>query len=183
MSRTLASVCLGALIAVSLVACGGAGDSTSTDAVERTDPPVPGFEDTSGVTDIPAFGFEATADQRGQAEISLNAYLGEIGARRWQRACASLATPSRKELLTLIAQAEDVKERNCGEALRLSLAGRNPYTARAEVAALRIKTGDLAGDGAGFALFHGRDGSDYWVTMRSEGGSWRVSAIQPQELR
>jgi hypothetical protein len=173
---------------MALAACGDGGGSETTGAAEiseTTDPPAPGFHDTSGVTDIPAFGGDAGAAELAEAQKALAVYLGALQAKNWNRACAYLDTATAAQLRRLLAKVRRISNKTCGEAVRLLLAdppaGQVPYTGPAQLAALRLKRGGAAGEGAGFALFHGRD-DDYWITMRLEGGQWKVTALAPQRL-
>lgn len=162
-----------------------ANDSTGSGSQsESPEPAAPaaGFHDTSGVTDIPAFGSEASPVQRSAARQVLSAYLRATGEGEWTRACAHLSAITMGQLQQVVEQLPRAKDESCGEALRLLLQLGPSYQGPTKLVALRIKEGGGAGDGAGFALFHGNDGIDYWVTMRLEGGQWKVLSTAPQPL-
>lgn len=169
------------LSVVLLVGCGGS-DSSTTGTRPSSDPPAVGFRDTSGQTNIPAFGTEAPVAERRRAQESLDAYLTARERDAWGRACHYLTVPTRSQLLELIAKST-VENKTCAEALRLSskvaLFGRRPYHGPATIAALRIKEGP----GGGFALFHGNDGTDYWIAMKRQGETWRITSTVPEPLR
>jgi len=178
-----------ALSVMALAACGDGGGSEATETratTETTDPPARGFHDTSGVTDIPAFGGDASAAELEEAQQVLVVYLGALQAKDWNRACAHLDTTTAAQLRQLLSKVRRIAHKTCGEAVRLLLAdpptGQIPYLGPAQLSALRLKRGEAAGEGAGFALFHGKDGNDYWITMRLEGGQWKVTALAPQRL-
>lgn len=114
----------------------------------------------------------------------LEDYLRAQREDRWQKACTYLSAGAKAPLNQIISQFSQIE--SCGQALRISIANLSergdPYVGTANVASMRIKRGGLAGEGSGFALFHGEDGFDYWVTMRREGGQWKVGSITPQRL-
>lgn len=180
-----------------LTACGDDQGSTSGAgtaekkaagvAKEPTDPPAPGFTDNSGVTDLPAFGIEASPAERGEAQESLSTYLDALRAQAWDKACAYLDSAAIAQLRQLTAKVPSITDKSCGEALRLvstsPSAQPSPYNGPIELSALRIKRGGGAREGAGFALFHGDDGDDYWITMRLDDGSWKVTALSLQRLK
>lgn len=140
------------------------------------------------MTDIPAFGIEAEAAERLKAEEALRAYLDATGTGAWSRACGKLASIAVAQLQELIVRARAIEKKTCGEGLRLALGlirreeKGKLYHGVAPVAALRIKKGGTAGGGAGFALFHGRDGRDYYIAMRLENGEWRIGTLTPAPL-
>lgn len=193
MSR--AGVCLLAILASAglLTACGG-GESTTTSTganggqappAEPPDPPAQGFHDSSGVTEIPAFGAEASTAERLAAGQALAVYLAAARSGDWGGACSSLAAITRLQLRELLRRAKQIDDKSCGTALRLLLeapSGEAPYYGPSRVAALRVKRGGAAGEGAGFALFHGDDGKDYWIAMRREDGEWKVTAMTARPL-
>ena len=151
-------------------------------AEERHSPPAPGFEQ-SGTLDIPAFGVEASVRQRKAAGSVLEAYLRAREARDWALACHYLRASARSEVEELAAQLDPQNANGrCGAALETVLKFlKTDYRDLAEegISSLRIKPGS----GAGFALFHGSDGADYWAAMRVEGGAWRMLSHSPTDLR
>jgi hypothetical protein len=149
---------------------------------KNTDPPTPGFEDTSGQTDIPAFGVEASSGARANVEQVLDAYLQASGQGEWSRACDYLDGTIAGELSGLAKSSGSASEGGCPSALPriLELAADHeaPYFGAAPLSGLRIKEGA----GAGFALFHGTDGNDYWAAVKVEGGQWKVLSTVPTRL-
>ena len=127
--------------------------------------------------------FGAEADSEGRQEVSsiVSSYLAAIAAGHWERACESLAA----SLESLIPTNDPS---SCGGALQSAVsaferaAGRESISAPEGVASLRIQTGGRAGEGTGFALFHGSDGKDYWLAVKREGGEWRLISVVPQPL-
>ncbi|HWI96825.1 MAG TPA: hypothetical protein VNS60_12230 [Solirubrobacterales bacterium] len=79
----------------------------------------------------------------------------------------------------------------CGEALEpwskspLGSSGGDgsPIYAPEGISSLRIQKGGSSGDGAGFALFHGSDGTDRWLAMKVEDGKWKLLSASPQPFR
>jgi hypothetical protein len=142
--------------------------------------PAPGFRQ-KGKLDIPAFGVEASESQRKGVETALVGYLQALEEDKWTLACGHLLAATKRQLVAFAARLEPSEAESCGSALefsfaRLSKDPRNPVTEG--VASLRVKPGS----GAGFALFHGSDGSDYWMPMKVEGGEWKILSTAPTDL-
>jgi hypothetical protein len=158
------------------------GSTTAVEPPEASDPPTPGFEDSSEQTDIPAFGVEASGDDRAAVEATLNAYLQAGGAGEWSRACSYLEGGIAGELANFSGDPNRGGEGGCATALPriLELAKRyqDPYLGPAHLSGLRVK----AGAGAGFALFHGEDGNDYWAAVKVEDGRWKILSTLPTRL-
>jgi hypothetical protein len=210
--RPKAALCLTVLAAgLGLAACGGDGDrSTASSEVaasqstatapspngspqgstepqkpasrpstppEPSSPPTPGFKDTSGKTHIPAFGVEASDNTRTGVQAVLDAYLRAARAGDWKKVCSYLYGTNKAELQKISG-----RRGGCGKTfpslLKRYTADRQPYFGPARLSGLRIK----AGTSAGFALFHGTDGNDYWVAMKREGGQWKIISALPQPL-
>jgi hypothetical protein len=202
MLKRLGLLALAVLTIGSVVGCGSGsdgGDSTSTDPgrigstkgappPEASDPPAPGFTDSSGVTDIPAFGVEADAAQRPRASSVVSRYLEALEREEWKKACSELAISPAGQLRQLVAKVKSIADKSCGEGLRVLVKTAPPsqkkqlYFGPVDVVALRIKHGGGAGEGAGFALFHGNDGTDYWASVRLEEGEWKVTSFAAQPL-
>jgi hypothetical protein len=140
--------------------------------------------DTSSATrglHLAEFGDEADSDSRQAVSSVVSSYLAAIEGGNWERACASLSAGLQSQIL-----AGTGNPSSCGEALHTAVSAFNEATGRKSisapegVASLRIETGGRAGEGAGFALLHGDDGSDYWLAVRREGGEWRLISLVPQ---
>lgn len=141
---------------------------------EKTDPPTPGFHDGSGQTDIPAFGIEAHDRDRMEAQAVLGAYLEASRNSEWAKACGYLLDVSAAEISALAKELPHGAEKGCPAALPRVFAAvggfRDVYMGTVRLSGLRIKQGA----GAGFALFRGSDGRDYWMSLKIENGQWRI---------
>jgi hypothetical protein len=132
------------------------------------------------------FGDEASAMSRSEVGPVLDAYLHATAAEEWDKACAYLDSITKAQFEEIAKQQKD--KPGCGEILRLMINQPNPQAVpqgtfpAGGVASLRIEEGGPAGEGAGFALLHGDDGADYWITVRREGGAWKVGAIALQSF-
>jgi hypothetical protein len=129
---------------------------------------------------------EAHTTEREAAESVLGAYLKALEQGDWARACRYLIASTRAQTEALAAGvAPEQAKAGCGSALETTIRFQKAETrdlADSGVSSLRIKRGKLAGEGAGFALFHGSDDADYWMAMKVEGGEWRVISISPTDL-
>jgi hypothetical protein len=133
------------------------------------------------------FGKEAAEARRREAGGVIEEYLQAKGAGEWEKACAYLAADVKAQAEGL-AKAQGT-EGGCGPALAMivkTFGGDNragPLQASQGIASLRVQEGGRSGEGAGFALFHGSDGADYWMAVKREGGAWKVLSPAPQPLR
>jgi hypothetical protein len=129
------------------------------------------------------FGDEADGGDREAAEAAVVAYLTDVVAGRWDEACTYLQEGAFSEIL----EATSDSGADCGAALRAAIkmfeeSGGGRTAVPDSISSLRIETGEMAGEGAGFALFHTVDG-DRWIAVRKEGGEWKLVSIAPQPFR
>jgi len=187
-SKPAGAVALVLLAALCLAACGSDDGSSTTPgaaavegpAAEGRSKPAPGFHQ-SGKLDIPAFGVEASDGELAAAEVALEGYLQAREAGEWAKACGFLLAPTRGQIQAFARRLDPAKGRTCAGAFQLTttkFAKGTENLATAGVSSLRVKPGA----GAGFALFHGSDGADYWMAMKVEGGSWKVLSTGPTDL-
>lgn len=206
------AACIAATIAIAscLAACGGGGDSTASigdpaattqkpssehpksEAAERAayekarygspSPQSAPFGKYSGKAKLhlAEFGAEASSGERAGAQRAIEAYLQATWQGESEKACSYLSATVRGEIAQL---SKASKGSSCGEILQtLADAPKSPGLASAGIASLRIERGGRAGEGAGFALFHGSDGVDYWMAMKREDRDWKVISTAPQPL-
>lgn len=132
------------------------------------------------------YGDEQSAEERAEVGSALKAYLQATAAEEWDTACTYLAAGMKGQFETVAQQAKSSPKPNCGDILKAFVEKPTPGVVRFQVlgpegvASLRIKEGGLAGEGAGFALFHGTNGKDYWMIVRREGGQWMINSMVPQ---
>ncbi|HUC07453.1 MAG TPA: hypothetical protein VMR96_05130 [Solirubrobacterales bacterium] len=109
-------------------------------------------------------------------------YLNAVAADEWSTACNYLLTATKSQLEDLPNQSG-----GCATALREAAAtfARQSASATAPegLASLRIETGGLAGEGAGFALFHASNGEDMWVAVKKQRGEWGVLSTSAQPFQ
>jgi hypothetical protein len=132
---------------------------------------------------LPEFGDEASSSERGEAQETLQAYLRASGAGDWAKGCDYIAQSIELQVEQIAKQIED---QSCGGALqKLATISKSNFPDDTDVAvtSMRIKKGDAAGAGAGFALIHGSNGKDYWVAMKVEGAEWKLLTVVPQPFR
>lgn len=133
------------------------------------------------------FGKEAAQGRRMEVQGVIEEYLEASGAGEWEKACAHLAADVKAQAEGLARQ--QGKEGGCAPALAMivktfgEVSGAGLPQVSQGIASLRIDEGGRAGEGAGFALFHGSDGADHWMAVKREGGAWRVLSVAPQSLR
>jgi hypothetical protein len=191
-SKRLLTIAVAALIALGLAACGGGGDTTqstaqatsgggsnqggSSEQGEGAD----SFKVPGGDNSIQNYGEEADESEIEAVETALNGFLDARAEGNWAKSCSYLAKATLKPLETLSEKTPKLKGASCAKILA-ALESRVPAPERANplthgIASVRIK------GPRGFALFHGANGSDYFMLMTNEGGEWKVSALLPSEF-
>ena len=168
-----------------LVACGGSEGETSA-AEETVSARSAPFQKYSGKGPahlrIAEFGVEGSAGERGQVEGVVVAYLEASSSARWKRACRYLSGILSAQIEEISRKAKRSPPPTCAEVLRALVGSSNRRSGESQVrapdgiASLRVKEGP----GGGFALFHGGDGEDYWVTVNRQDGRWGVSSPTPE---
>jgi hypothetical protein len=176
--------------AACLTACGGEG---STSTPEQASPPrevlspqsAPFHKysgDAPGQLHIAEFGVEGSESERREVAAVVTPYLKAVGAGDWKRACGYLSDNLVEQFEEIAKKSKRPTEPTCAEILRALVASSNRKSGESLVqapdgiASLRIKDPP----GGGFALFHGSDGKDYWMTVRREGGGWGVMSPTPE---
>ncbi|HEX3733557.1 MAG TPA: hypothetical protein VHU86_00235 [Solirubrobacterales bacterium] len=125
------------------------------------------------------FGAEADAGARSEAQTTITAYLANAQAGEWEAACAYLTKEVKAQLR---ATAGPDGPQGCPAQLRATVAGAEKtnqgslVSTKGGIASLRVQ------QEAGFALFHGADGADYWMAMKVEDGAWKVLSAVPQSF-
>jgi hypothetical protein len=162
------------LVVVVLAATGCGGGAKST--VSSNNSPSTQFIKKDSNNPIPTFGKEAPAKELEAADAVVVESLKAREAANFARQCETLS-------LKAIQEVPNAKSRtNCAAALR--------EFAQPLSASKPIRQDDLWGSIAvfrvkgnrGYALFHGKDGSDQAVPLEKEGGSWKVASIQTIRL-
>ncbi len=139
-----------------------------------------------GKLHLAEFGDEATSGDTGEAQATVTSYLQAYGGEEWDKACEYLLAEIKAQLQQLTNTSG-----GCAETLaafaKSPLAGEggsgSPIYAPEGIASLRIQEGGRAGEGAGFALFHGSDGEDHWLAMKVQDGRWLILSTTPQPFR
>ncbi len=150
--------------------------TTSTSPSSGSGAGAAGFRAPSGDNSIPDYGSEAPPSERERAATALAAFLRARANGEWAAACTYLAATTRTQFERLLGGPK-AKAGGCARVLaelsKSTAAHAETLTLTAGVAALRIK------GASAFALFHGPKGSKYVMPMRSEGGAWKMSQLEP----
>jgi hypothetical protein len=137
------------------------------------------FETKGGDNSIEEFGNEAGGSELAEAATALHGYLDARAAGAWAAACEYLADGVSRQLSQLAGKGGG-EAPSCAQILAGLSGGLPPAALRqaalADVGALRVE-GERS-----FLLFHGSEGSDYFIPTVSEGGNWKVAAIAPSPL-
>jgi hypothetical protein len=135
------------------------------------------FAHQGGDNSIQESGTEASETQRNEAAAVLHAYLDARVAGHWDEACFYLSA-SAVALLEQFAErfGKDKGITTCPQVLEALAEGSSPAeleaAAKADVGSLRTE-GDH-----GFLLYRGAGGVAYAIPMVSEGGVWKVGAVE-----
>lgn len=183
-----------ALLAAGLGACGSsdsestgsskatapAADSTAATTTEDQDGAGASFRTPGGDNSIQSFGEEADAAEVDAATAVLSGYMRARAENDWAGECAYLAKATVAPLEGLASRTPQSKGQGCATTLE-SLTGGVPSSTRANTMTGAIGSLRVEGD-RGFALYHGPNGSDYFVPMVKEDGEWKVGALAPSEF-
>lgn len=156
------------------------GDSGADDSSSSAGEGSASFRTPGGDNSIQDFGEEADADQLEAAEAALVGYLDARADGDWKASCEYLADAATQPLQQLAESSPKLKGQSCAVIIG-ALSAQVPKSSRANpvvdgVASLRVE-GDH-----GFALFHGPQGADFFMTMVEEDGEWKVGALAPSEF-
>jgi hypothetical protein len=186
------------MAAGALAACGGGEPTTAHTSSPRSEeerigtaPSSNGAEDRSSTSGdgrpsaapkrhIAVFGTAGTQTQIRAAQGPLVAYLAAYEAGNWAIACDHLVADVRAEIEAVAAQLPQMQGSGCAAALPVFLRqflpkGKQEYETK-RLSGLRYKRE------AGYAIFIGADGIEYWMPMRVEGGEWKVIAVTPTAI-
>jgi hypothetical protein len=179
---------LSALLGLGAGACGGGSESTSSGSTGKAErqastgssdqasshpgEPSADFLTPGGDNSIQTYGVEADAEERQAASAVLEAYMAARGDQDWEAACVQLSTAAVEPLESIVAAGSGCRATMAAISKRLAPSAWD-NTMTGPIAALRRK------GGSAFALYHGTAGSDYFIQMSSEGGDWKVAALEP----
>jgi len=189
----LAGTLIAALLVVGLAACGDGEESTGGAAAAgevtqgsqqqggstAVDPnsPSAAFEVPGGDNSVQRFGAEASGAERRQASVLVGGYMKAVAADDFAAQCGYLSRDS-VEPLERVTDPES-EEGGCAQALaqlRASTPGSTFGAMAGPVGSLRVEGNQ------GFALYHGKNGTDYVLPLKREGGVWRVASLVPVEI-
>jgi hypothetical protein len=172
-----------ALLVVAMSGCGG-NSSSSTEAAQ-TEPrlfpwlkgPTRQFLILNGDNAFQTFGREATKAEREQASRVIEAWMKARAAQDWEKDCSYF---SRAYLHNLVAtDAREVtngRVKTCPQALAYfghKASGSYKNNLTGSISSLR------AGEGHGYAQYHGNDGHDWVIPVNRENGKWWVAIASP----
>jgi hypothetical protein len=133
------------------------------------------FRVKGGDNSIQEFGEEADSSEFDEAAAALHGFLDARAQEDWEAACSYLAAPVAKSLLQLGASAKELKGADCGELLA-ALSKGVPASTLAEAA--QADVGSLRFDGEqAFVIYRGAQDAIYALTMKKEGGEWKVGGL------
>ncbi len=172
------------LLGLLVASCGGGGGATEskTDAASGSEASAQ-FLKVTGPNELLEFGSEATQAEREAANTVLQKSFKARAAANFAVQCAILT----KEVVEKIKATAHVSvsgkaPKGCvGRLKEMATPLTRSEEAREDrldetIPAMRIK-GKKA-----FAVFHGTDGKNWVIPMEKESGSWRVAALEEEEL-
>jgi hypothetical protein len=178
--KRIAIVSMAAILLAAIAAGCGGGDSSASEDSGNTKPTTesepPPFGTRPG-REVVNFGEEADQGEREAGFGVLEESYRAREAGEWAKQCASMT----------LEQSEEVRETTepngtCASGLRTQATplakskAFRAYPIQGQIEAFRVK-GEL-----GFVLYHGKDGSDYAMAMKKEGGKWLVDDLIPTKL-
>lgn len=135
------------------------------------------FRHSGGDNSIQESGTEASEAQLHAAAAVLHAYLGARVAHRWDEACFYLSAPAvalLEQFASRFGKGKGIQ--SCPEVLEALSEGASQgaleEAAKADAGSLRLEGGH------GFLLYRGAGGVAYAIPVVSEGGAWKVGAVE-----
>src|SRR5215212_6387775 len=122
------------------------------------------------------YGHEASDPERDQASHVVTGWMRARSRRAWGKDCHHMSLVVKKPLLKDAHGVTQGRAKTCAQALSYfgsQASGNLVNTMTGPIDSFRVE------DDHGFALYHGRSGHDWAVTMDREGGKWKVSATTP----
>jgi hypothetical protein len=175
----------GAACAIALAACGATAQDGSSQAGNGSagHPSAgtgnsAGFNTPGGDNGIPEFGREVAGSDLRQANEAVAALFAAVRSGDWSEVCDRYLSRQNVDAFEKLAKMSlHIKGASCPKVLRrLNSTGEKPIAPRNGVGAVRIE-GDR-----GFGLYRGTDGNGYAISMKKEGGRWKLNAPRPTPL-
>lgn len=156
----------------------GASKSGSADSPSASEP----SGKVGGDGSIQRFGDSAGGEDRDAAVAAAQEFYAARGGSDWNRVCELLAGPITDQLKQMLAQAPQMKGKDCPELLA-AMIGRVPEEARRREAA-GLEFGELRIDGdSAFLIFKSTAIPNGFLPMAREDGEWKVAAIAGSSLQ
>ena len=171
---------------------GGKGPSSQKPSGEKSAPPenvatplqVSGggaeqFRVKGGDNSIQEFGEEGESELQEVAEI-VHGFFVARAEEKWEKACSYLSKGNTEQLEQLAAQSPQLKNAGCGQVLK---AFTRPLPASVQREITTVDAGSFRREGdQGFLIFYGADHTAYAMPLRSEDGTWKVTALSGTTL-
>jgi hypothetical protein len=195
-----------ALVAA-LAGCGGGGNSSSSKTGGSEEAQAPTKQDAAGQgadangqsdpekatqsparlsKEFPTLGSlasgrkEASKTERAAASGSVEAFMVGRANKDWQTVCDHLSAQMLAYVEELVQTAPNPPE-DC--AASLALAAEHQRVSPAANTMTGPIDGLLVAGSSGYAVFHGKHGSAYLVSMVWEEGEWKVNTLEPMTLQ
>jgi hypothetical protein len=144
---------------------------------ERSD----GFRVPGGDNSIQDYGEEQDAEERAAATKPIAALYAALAGGDWAEVCGTyLSSANLKQIELLAEKSPQIKGKSCAQVLgglNQSVGRQGPDTPDGEIVSFRVE-GDT-----GFAIWWGIDGKGYAMPLKSEDGSWKLTALAPTPLQ
>jgi hypothetical protein len=189
--RSLKLSVLAALLALCavLAACGDdEGDQAGSSAAEgvgeltisaRGAGP---YRTPGGDNSLQNHGREAERDELEEAATAAHAYFASRVEKDWAKACAQLTKEQVQDLGRLASRSKQIPDEGCPGAigtLAESLAAFEPPTEEETVEKSTVDADSLRVAGSEGFLLYSAGSKRFYMTMRKEGGAWKVAALTP----
>ena len=140
-----------------------------------------GFRVPGGDNSIQEFGTEQGSDERTAAMQPIEALYRALATSDWSEVCSTSLSAGNIEQITQLAEkSPQLKGKGCAAILSGLTQGRPsetpPDTPDGGIVSFRTE-GDT-----GFAIYWGIDGKGYAFALKSEGGSWKLTALAPTPI-
>jgi hypothetical protein len=138
------------------------------------------FRAKGGDNSIQEYGEEGEESELQEVAETVHDFYVARAEEKWDTACSYLAKANIEQLEELAAQSPQFKDSGCGPLLE---AFTRPLPAAVQREITSVDAGSFRHEGEqGFLIYYGADETVYAMPMRSEDGSWKVSALSGSAL-
>lgn len=159
---------------------GGAGNKNVSTPLKVSGGGSTQFRTKGGDNSIQEFGDESGESELREAAEVVHGFYVARAQEEWDKACSYLAKSNIEQLEKLASQSPQFKDAGCAPILK---AFTRPVPASVSREITTVDAGSLRHEGEqGFLIYYGVGHATYAMPLKSEGGTWKVTALSGSAL-